>query len=109
MRTRLWKYWRDLLWPALRREAPPLVPQAIVLHQQHVLLVKRDIPALWELPGGGMQDDETPEETVVREVQEETGLQVRIETLLGWYKRTGFRAHLSPVFLCGPTGGRLRA
>jgi 8-oxo-dGTP pyrophosphatase MutT (NUDIX family) len=43
-----------------------------------------------------MMPGETPEATVVREVQEETGVQVKIIELLGWYERTGFRAHLSP-------------
>jgi 8-oxo-dGTP pyrophosphatase MutT (NUDIX family) len=32
----------------------------------------------WSLPKGTPDDDETPEQTAVREVEEETGLQVRI-------------------------------
>ena len=101
------KYWRDILVPILHRTQPPIIPQAIVQHQHQVLLVKRDNPMLWELPGGSMLPGETPEETVVREVQEETGIQVEIDTLLGWYNRTGFRAHLAPVYLCHPIGGNL--
>jgi ADP-ribose pyrophosphatase YjhB (NUDIX family) len=45
---------------------------------------------------------------VVREVREETGLEVVIVELLGWYERTGFRAHRSPVYVCRPIGGCLR-
>src|SRR5712691_7834971 len=93
------KYWHDLLMPVLRQDRPPTVPQAIVIQDQQVLLVKRDNPRFWELPGGGMVPGETPEATVVREVQEETGVQVEIIELLGWYERTGFRAHLSPVYV----------
>ena len=105
MRFQFHKYWHDLLMPVLRQDKPPTVPQAIVLQDQQVLLVKRDNPRFWELPGGGMIPGETPEATVVREVQEETGVQVDIIELLGWYERTGFRAHLSPVYVCHPQSG----
>lgn len=102
------KYWQDLLAPVLRRDTPPTVPQAVVLHEQQVLLVRRDAPYLWELPGGGMAVGESPEATVLREVWEETGLSVDIVAVLGVYTRTGFRAHVSPVYLCRPTGGSLQ-
>jgi 8-oxo-dGTP pyrophosphatase MutT (NUDIX family) len=102
------KYWRDIIVPIVMHHPPPTIPQAVVLQSQHVLLVKRDNPALWELPGGGMTPDETPEDTVVREVYEETGTTVVIREFLGWYERTGFRPHRSPVYVCTPTGGSLR-
>src|SRR5919204_3295552 len=102
MRFQIHKYWHDLLMPVLRQDRPPTVPQAIVLQGQQVLLVKRDNPRFWELPGGGMAPGESAEETVVREVQEETGVRVEIVELLGWYERTGFRAHRAPVYVCRP-------
>lgn len=48
---------------------------AIVYNQQgHLLVVKRrDVP-IWVLPGGGIDEGETPNIAVVREVKEETGL-----------------------------------
>ncbi|MEO8258785.1 MAG: NUDIX domain-containing protein [Acidobacteriota bacterium] len=73
-----------------------------MLRDREVLLVKRDSPALWELPGGGVLAGETLEDAARREVQEETGVPVEILELLGWYERTGFRAHRSPVFVCRP-------
>ena len=45
----------------------------------------------------------------MREVYEETGTTVVIQEFLGWYERTGFRPHRSPVYVCTPTGGSLRA
>jgi ADP-ribose pyrophosphatase YjhB (NUDIX family) len=106
MPFQLHKYWHELLMPVLRHDRPPTVPQAIVLWDQQVLLVQRDNPRFWELPGGGMAAGETAAETVVREVQEETGVRVEIVELLGWYERTGFRAHRSPVYLCRPDSGQ---
>ena len=37
----------------------------------------------WQLPGGGMEADETPEQTAVRELREETGFEVELDALLG--------------------------
>ena len=109
MRFQSQKYWHDLLLPVLRQDRPPTVPQAIVVQDRQVLLVQRHTPRFWELPGGSMVPGETPEATVVREVQEETGVYVEIMELLGWYERTGFRAHHSPVYVCRPRSGLLQA
>ncbi len=109
MPIKLRKYWQDILMPTLHREPPPTIPQAIVLRNHDVLLVKRDNPLLWELPGGNIIAGETPVETVIREVYEETGVTIEIVELLGWYGRTGFRAHQAPVYVCRPTGGTLTA
>lgn len=105
---KLRKYWSDILGPVFAGEKAPTIPQAVVLRDQEVLLVRRDSPSLWELPGGGVLPGETPEDAVRREVQEETGVRVEIVELLGWYERTGFRAHRSPVFLCRPVQASLR-
>jgi ADP-ribose pyrophosphatase YjhB (NUDIX family) len=100
--VRLLKYWSDVLKPVFARVEPPIIPQAVVLRGREVLLVKRDSPALWELPGGGIRNGETLEDTARREVEEETGVRIEIIGLLGWYDRTGFRAHRSPTFICRP-------
>ncbi|HEY66520.1 MAG TPA: NUDIX domain-containing protein [Caldilineae bacterium] len=83
------------------------VVQAVVMRDGQVLLVKRTDPRVWELPGGGIEEGETPSEAIIREVVEETGLQVRIERELGTYQRLGFRPHDSIVFVCTPIGGTL--
>ena len=51
-----------------------------------LLLVQRNVPpgiGDWCLPGGFMEVDETPEETALRELSEETGLTGRIDSLIG--------------------------
>jgi ADP-ribose pyrophosphatase len=43
---------------------------------QKILLVKRTDVPVWVLPGGGVEEGETPTRAVVREVFEESGLRV---------------------------------
>jgi 8-oxo-dGTP pyrophosphatase MutT (NUDIX family) len=40
-------------------------------------------PGVWALPKGNLGDGERPEETAIREVEEETGVQVQLVTKLG--------------------------
>ncbi|KOX29665.1 NUDIX hydrolase [Streptomyces sp. NRRL F-4707] len=42
----------------------------------------------WELPGGVLELNETPEAGVAREVWEETGIHVEVDELTGVYKNT---------------------
>ncbi|MBO8159900.1 NUDIX hydrolase [Thermosyntropha sp.] len=51
-----------------------------------LLLIKRGIEPLkgiWTFPSGFMELDETPEESCLRELKEETGMTGRIEDLIG--------------------------
>jgi len=57
----------------------------LLLHEGRVLLVQRgEEPGRgrWTLPGGYVEEDETPEVAVAREAFEETGLRVRVTNLL---------------------------
>ena len=57
-----------------------------------VLLIKRGTPVFrgyWALPGGKVDDGETVEEAMVREIKEETGLIVEIVKKIGEYHETG--------------------
>jgi 8-oxo-dGTP pyrophosphatase MutT (NUDIX family) len=53
--------------------------------REKVLLTKRADNDLWCLPGGGVDPGESVEETIIREVREETGLTVRVLRLIGVY------------------------
>ena len=50
-----------------------------------VLLQRRGDSNTWGFPGGAVEIGETPRQAAVREVKEETGLDVEVEKLLGVY------------------------
>lgn len=76
-----------------------------------VVLCGRQRPHQWALPKGTPDEGETIEETALREVREETGLEVRIVGDLGHieysFSRNGVR-NLKRVYhyLMEPIGGR---
>lgn len=63
---------------------PIKMATGVLLHQGFVFIQQRladDVwGALWEFPGGRMKEDETAEDTVVREYMEETELAVRVDS-----------------------------
>ena len=72
-----------------------------------VLVIKRrDVP-IWVLPGGGVDPQETPEEAVIREVFEETGLHVSIKRHVATYLPINRLAHLTYLYECIQDAGAL--
>jgi 8-oxo-dGTP pyrophosphatase MutT (NUDIX family) len=66
----------------------------------------------WTLPKGTPKPGESREETALREVAEETGLQVRItgplDSIEYWFVQSGQRIHKTVhYFMMEPTGGDL--
>ncbi len=73
-----------------------------------VLLCHRRDMDWWNLPGGGMEAGELPTEAVIREVREETGLEVVVEALSGLYAKS-YSNDLVFTFRCRIVGGELRS
>jgi len=80
----------------------------------NILLTRRAVePALgeWSLPGGFVEIDENPEECILREIEEETGLTGRIVAQIGVRgQKSGMYINIMIAgFLVKAVGGDLRA
>jgi 8-oxo-dGTP pyrophosphatase MutT (NUDIX family) len=85
--------------------------QAAIIEDGHILLVRQYLSegdyTWWNIPGGGREAGESEEQCVIREIGEETGLEIRVERLLidgpshphSCYQR--FK-----TYLCVPMGGK---
>ena len=71
----------------------------------------------WTLPGGGVEFGEHPEDTVLRELEEESGLTGRIDEMLGIFSHVYPRSRaangadlhfVGVLYRVTPTGGELR-
>jgi ADP-ribose pyrophosphatase YjhB (NUDIX family) len=76
----------------------------VVREDGRLLAIRRADNGTWELPGGVLELSESPEDGVVREVWEETGIRVEVNELTGVYKNTT-RGIVALVFRCKPSGG----
>lgn len=58
--------------------------QVVLVDGDRILLARHERPngAYWVLPGGAVEEGESPGEAAVREMREETGLEVQVERLL---------------------------
>lgn len=80
---------------------------ALVDSDGRILLAQRpqgkSLAGLWEFPGGKVEPGETPEETLIRELEEELGIQTKIACLapLTFASHTYDDFHLlMPLYVC---------
>jgi 8-oxo-dGTP diphosphatase len=94
------------------RTATAIIPYP----QDRILLIKRSTPpfvSYWALPGGRVDSGETVEQTIVREVKEETGLDVAVVRKIGEYHERGVQGgaeydYFPACFLVKIVGGEIK-
>jgi len=77
-----------------------------------IVLIERENPPLGlAIPGGFVELGETVEETAIREMKEETGLDVKLSKLLGVYSDPNRdpRAHVASIVWIGDAQGKPKA
>jgi 8-oxo-dGTP diphosphatase len=75
---------------------PEVAVGALAVDHGRLLCIRRGHgpgAGLWSLPGGRVEADETLHEAVVREVMEETGLEVVVDGFVGYVERLGDGYH----------------
>ncbi len=80
----------------------------IVEHNGYVLMVKRakkEADLEWVFPGGKVEACETETQACIREVYEETGVQVSVQTLLGRRIHPNTQVNIA-YFLCQYQSGQ---
>ena len=91
---------------------------AVIFDDGRVLLQRRDDTGRWGLPGGAVEPGESVRSAVIREVLEETGLEVEPIRLIGVYSDPAYHQvmtypdgnvihYISTVLECVVRGGTL--
>ena len=80
---------------------------AVILSEdkQKILIIKRRDTPIWVIPGGTIEEGESPEEAIVREVAEETGCKVAISRKSGIYHPVNRLTVTTHVFVCEVLSG----
>jgi 8-oxo-dGTP diphosphatase len=92
----------------------PFACDMVLIEENKVLLIRRasePFKGEWAIPGGRIEDDETAEDCLKREMREETGLDVEPIRLTGLYSdpKRDPRKVIAACYLVKRIGGRLEA
>ena len=96
------------LYSQFRKNFPLICTDGVILHNEKVLLIKRSIKPFqgyWTIPGGHIDYGESSQEALIREIKEETNIDVEIIRLIKLYddpKRDPWGHIISIAYLCNP-------
>ena len=103
----------DVMPFLMKYKSSKLTVDGVILKDNKILLIKREnqpFKGKWALPGGFIEYGEKTEDAVLREVLEETGLETKINDLVGVYSDPNRdpRGHtVTIVYLLNVCGGCL--
>ena len=79
--------------------------RAVIIRDGMILLSHETVSGWWLVPGGGMEEGETPEMCCKREIEEETGYLVQpLKQFLTLYEYYEEYRYISHYFICTVTG-----
>jgi 8-oxo-dGTP diphosphatase len=101
--------WMHILASRLIRPVFRVAVAAMIFdEQERVLLFKHTYRKFeWGIPAGGLEHGEAPEDAVVREFREETGMQIQVESLL-FAINLKEDHNVSLIYLCKIISGEFR-
>ena len=76
--------------------------------QGQVLMIKSPRYGDWEFPGGQVEESETLTHALEREIFEETGVTIKVKTLVGIYSNTRKPSIVNMDFICEYVSGEPR-
>ncbi|MBQ8814595.1 MAG: (deoxy)nucleoside triphosphate pyrophosphohydrolase [Lachnospiraceae bacterium] len=95
----------------MKDEITVRVVAAIIVHEDRILATQRgygDFKDGWEFPGGKVEENETPQEALVREIKEELDAEIEVGELLDTVEYDYPKFHLSmDCFICTVKSGEL--
>lgn len=83
------------------------VISSIFLKGRVLLVMRRDVP-VWTLPGGGLEEGESPEDAILREIEEETGFRCEIVRKVGEYTPINRLSRFTHLFECRIVSGEAK-
>jgi 8-oxo-dGTP diphosphatase len=92
---------------------PIIVTAAILRSNNRVLITRRPDGKphadMWEFPGGKLQKNESPEQCLRREIKEELGLRIEVQSIFDViYHRYDWGPVLILAYECIPVKGKIR-
>jgi len=109
---RLWRkfpLWVHILAARIVRSKFRVAVAAMIFDEQgRVLLFKHTYRKFeWGIPAGNLEYGEQPEKAAVREILEETGMQIRVQKLL-LADSSKYDHHVSLIYLCKIIAGEFK-
>ena len=83
-----------------------ITARAVIIHNDEVILLyrKKKNKIYYALPGGHLENNETKEECVIREVKEELSINIKIISFLGIVEK---KKHIDYIYNCEYLSGNL--
>lgn len=104
--------WKRSCWSSYKENMKTIrVVAAVIRSEDKIFATARgygEFKGQWEFPGGKIEPGETPQEALVREIQEELDVKIKVGALIGTIEYDYPSCHLSmDCFWCNITEGEI--